>query len=97
MAPLKEPLSSNEARKLISRIVTHGDVVLWDHCKKELDEDDLDVMDVTNILRCGRITEPAEYEKERWRYRVHTERMCAVVQFDSEEELSVVTAWRKKR
>jgi hypothetical protein len=91
-----EPLSQNEARRRISRILRHGSVVIWDHCKTELAKDDLDIVDVNNVLRCGRLIEPAEPARERWRYRVHTDRMCVVVQFESEVELSVVTAWRKR-
>lgn len=95
----REPLGANQARKLISEIIAGGEVVLWDHCKDELAKDDLDASDALNVLRAGRITEPAEQEGRppRWRYRVHTERMCVVVQFESAAALSVVTAWRKKR
>jgi len=58
--------------------------------------DDLIEVDVVNTLRGGRITEPAEEVDRTWRYRVHTNRMCAVVAFRSEEELIVVTVWRKR-
>lgn len=95
--PLREPLPNNQARRLISRILTSGEVELWEHCTKELAKDDLDNLDAVNVLRCGLITEPAEFESERWRYRVHTDRICVVVQFEHETKLSVVTAWRKKR
>jgi hypothetical protein len=50
--------------------------------------------DVLNILRGGRIYEPAEFENGTWRYRVHTNTMGAAVAFRSENEVAVVTAWR---
>ena len=94
---MKEPLDRYQARKLIAHILPSGDVVLFDHCKIELAKDDLDSVDAINVLRCGQITEEAEEVKARWRYRVHTEQMCVVVQFEDENALSIVTAWRKKR
>jgi hypothetical protein len=94
---MKEPLPANQARKLISLILNAGAIVIWDHCKEELSKDDMDTVDAISALRSGRIIEPAEPVGDRWRYRVHTERMCVVVQFESEEALSLVTAWRKKR
>lgn len=94
---VKEPFDRYQARKLIAKILVSGDVVVWDHCKDELAKDDLDIVDATNVLRCGQITEPAEQERGRWRYRVHTEHMGVVVQFEADESLSIVTAWRKRR
>lgn len=64
---------------------------------QELDHDDMDSGDALNVLRAGQIKEPAEDVRGRWRYRVHTDRMCVVVQFESDAHLSVVTAWRKRR
>jgi len=94
---LKEPLDRYQARKLIAQILVSGEVVVWDHCKEELAKDDLDIMDASNVLRCGQITEPAEEVRGRWRYRVHTDHMGVVVQFEADDALSVVTAWRKRR
>lgn len=96
-APLDEPLDCNAARKQVSWILTHGVFEYWGHCKEELAKDGLDVSDALNVLRGGTIYEPAEqHSSGRWRYRVHTERICVVLHFDSRTELSVVTAWRKK-
>lgn len=87
-------LDRNAARKLIAFIRTGGTVAIWQHCHDELAKDDLDALDVDNVLRCGQIEEEPEFERNNWRYRVRTPRMCVVVQFDSRTELAVVTAWR---
>ncbi|HYO69549.1 MAG TPA: DUF4258 domain-containing protein, partial [Archangium sp.] len=67
------------------------------HAKEELANDDLDMFDVRNVLRAGKILEEPELENGTWRYRVHTERMTVVVAFVSESKLKIVTAWRKKK
>lgn len=92
---MKEPFSRNEAKKLILTILKDGDVVFSRHAKEELDKDDLTTVDAVNVLRAGKITEPPEFERDTWRYRVHTERMVVVVSFVSESKLRIVTAWRK--
>jgi hypothetical protein len=91
-------LSKNQARKWVSSIRVKGQVALWPHCIAELTNDGLEATDVDNVLRCGKIHEEPEPEGKHgeWRYRVHTQRMCVVVQFETETELSVATAWRKK-
>jgi hypothetical protein len=87
----------NAARKRISTIRSSGTVNVWNHCKDELAADGLDTVDLDNVLRCGTIDEEPElHDTGAWRYRVKTFRMCVVVQFDAEDELSVVTAWRMK-
>ncbi|MBK6685943.1 MAG: hypothetical protein IPG45_15830 [Deltaproteobacteria bacterium] len=52
--------------------------------------------DAINVLRAGRIHEPAEFEGASWRYRCHTVRFCVVVAFDGATRSIVVTAWRKQ-
>lgn len=89
-------LDINQARKLISSILSKGKVVWYDHVKKELVKDDLTEVDAVNVLRGGKLTEQPEFVRSWWRYRVHTAKICVVVQFESATELSVVTAWRKK-
>ena len=77
----------NEARKRIARILSISTIVFWDHCKNELAKDDLNSIDAINVLRVGRITEQAEQQGglSRWRYRVHTDSTCVVVQFEGED------------
>ena len=84
-----------EARKLLSRIILEGAVAFSRHAQSEMEEDDLTEVDIVNTLRCGTIRE-GELERGSWRYRVETERMCAVVAFLGPLEGVVVTAWRIK-
>jgi len=59
-----------------------------------MQSDDLTIVDCINVLRGG-FVDPAEWENGAWRYRVHTARICVVIEFESETELVLVTAWRK--
>jgi hypothetical protein len=74
-------------------ILASGSVILSGHVQKRLVKHRLAPVDVHNVLRGG-IVEPAEFVENTWRYRVRTARIFVVVAFRSEEELSVVTAWR---
>ncbi len=67
------------------------------HALREMRKDDLTKADVMGVLRTGRIFEPAEFEGDSWRYRVHSPRVCVVITFDGETVVVVVTAWKKKR
>jgi hypothetical protein len=89
-------LVANAARKRISAILRGGRVSYSRHAREEMEKDDLTEVDVTNVLRGGRITEPAELGAVDWTYRVHTRLLCVVVAFRDDTELVVVTAWRKK-
>lgn len=89
-------LGRNEARKLLSFILSNGATGFSDHALDEMAADDLTSVDVANVLRAGRITEDAELVDQSWRYRVGTERMIAVVAFRTRTEIRVVTVWRKK-
>jgi Domain of unknown function (DUF4258) len=93
----EKPLSANAARKRISAILKGGRVGYSRHAREEMEKDDLTEVDVTNVLRGGRITEPAEMGQVDWTYRVHTQLQCVVVAFRGDLELVVVTAWRKQR
>jgi len=93
-------LKPADARALIRRILQSGQVT-WDtgpnsHFLKEMAADNLTIVDCTNVLRGG-VPDPAEWndEYEEYRYRVHTQRICVVIVFTSEEELFIVTTWRK--
>ena len=93
---MNEPLSPPEAKRLIREILAGGEVVSSRHATKEMDTDDVTMVDCINVLRGG-IVEPAEWENGTWRYRVHTQRTWVVVAFRSETRLVIVTAWRSKR
>ena len=53
----------------------------------------LTTMDVENVLMRGRVGE-AEWENGAWRYPVYTNKIHVVVEFSTEDELLVITAWR---
>lgn len=95
-----EPLKPTAARELIKRILKAG-AVSWDigdksHFLHEMRKDGLQITDCMNVLRGG-TPDPAEWndEFEEYRYRVHTNRICVVITFLSDEELFMVTVWRK--
>lgn len=90
------PLGAVEARQRIGAALGEGGLVLLsDHAVKELEDDEMDMVDVRNILRGGAV-HPAEWEGGEWRYRVLTPRMGCVISFESETNLVVVTGWRNK-
>jgi hypothetical protein len=86
----------NAARKRISRLLRGGRLTYSRHAREEMKKDELTEVDVTNVLRGGHLTEPAENEKGTWRYRVHTNIIWVVVAFREETELVIVTVWRKR-
>ena len=93
----REPLKAQEARKLVRAIVATGTVTFVDpHALDALADDGLTVADAVNVLRGGTVDEP-EWENGAWRYHVRTARICVVVEFESENELVVVTGWRYQR
>jgi hypothetical protein len=92
----KEPLGPERARRLIRGILENGQVTFSGHSLEALADDDLSTVDAVNVLRAGTV-DPADFEKECWRYRVRTRRMVVVVAFRSETEIRIVTAWREKQ
>lgn len=90
----REPLKAQEARRLIREILTNGTVTFTDpHAYNALADDGLTDGDAINVLRGG-IVDEAEWENGAFRHHVHTARICVVIEFESEDELIVVTAWR---
>ena len=94
---MNEPLSPDAATKLIKEIIRDGDVSRSDHFIEELAKDGLSIGDCLNVLRAGKVFEPADLERGTWRYRVHTNLICVVVAFRSDTELRLITTWRKRR
>jgi hypothetical protein len=86
-------LDPTVAQRLIRKILAEGHVSWSDHAKIEIAKDKLEIPDCANVLRAGVVEEP-EYENGSWRYRVRTQRICVVVAFRTENEVSIVTAWR---
>jgi hypothetical protein len=89
-------LDLNQAKKQIAFILRERLTVhLIGHAIRSMDDDDMTMVDVTNVLRCGKITEAAEQVKGFWRYRVKTDIMAVVVQFLPDGNgLKVITVWR---
>lgn len=55
------------------------------------------MLDVTNVLRCGRIYGEPELEDDEWRYRVETAKFVLIVAIYREDrEVRVITGWRKQ-
>jgi len=90
---MDEPVSNQEAQKLVREILKDGTVFFTPHAQKAMADDGVTAVDVENVLRAGWV-EMSEYENREWRYRVRTNRIAIVVAFESEAELTVVTVWR---
>jgi ABC-type multidrug transport system ATPase subunit len=90
----KDPLRAHEARDLVRKIVREGSIIPTKHFKEEAAKDHLTILDATNVLLGGAVDEP-EYENGSWRYRVRTHRIEVIVAFESEEELVLVTIYRR--
>jgi hypothetical protein len=92
---LQEPLDEAGLKRLIREIVKTGTVTFTGHSREEMAADDLGEVDVLNVLRAGwlQFSEPSG---TAWRYRMRTQRIWVVITLRSENELVVVTVWRKK-
>jgi Domain of unknown function (DUF4258) len=95
MESVDQPLLAAAARKLAREILDTGIVVFPDHALREMANDNLADIDVANVIRGGAYGE-AEWENGGWRHHAFTQRIVVVIEFESETELVVVTAWRKK-
>jgi hypothetical protein len=94
---LKEPLSADEAKRLIVKAIDADRVDFKQvHAREEMTNDDLSMRDVLRVLRGG-VAEPGELLRNTWRYRVRTSWAYVVVTFRTEDNVVVVTAWRIKR
>jgi hypothetical protein len=93
---VKEPLTPDAATALIKTIIREGQVTWSQHASDEMRADDPTMVDCVNFMRAGAVSEPAEFIRNTWRYRIHTPRIYVVVAFRSEQELAVVTAWRER-
>ncbi len=91
---MNQPLSAASARKLAKAIIETGAIGFTRHAEKEMAKDKLDSVDVINVLRGGAYSE-AEWESGAWRHQAYTQRIVVVIEFESEDELTIVTAWRK--
>ena len=92
---MDQPLRAAEARKLAKEIIETGSVGFTKHAEEEMAKDTLASVDVINVLRGGVYAE-AEWENAGWRHQVFTQRIAVVIEFESESELTIITAWRKR-
>lgn len=87
-------LSPSDAKRVLRNAIgPGGELAFTTHARREMEKDDLESTDVTNILRAG-IVDEAEWENGAWRYRVRTPRIAVVVELRGERAAVVVTAWR---
>ena len=72
-----------------------GRVRFTGHALDKLAADGLKVEDAIRVIRGGTF-EPAELERGTWRYRARAATVYVVVSFRGEEQVIVVTAWRRR-
>ena len=89
------PLKPAEARRLLTEILSAGQLNFSRHAREEMAKDKMVEQDAINVLRAGSL-DPAEMERGSWRYRVHTLRFFVVVTFVEATAAIIVTAWRKR-
>jgi hypothetical protein len=92
---MNQPLSAVDARTLARHILATGDVTFTSHALAELAKDAKTTVDAINVIRGGAYCE-AEWENGGWRHHVHTQRFTVVIEFDSDTDLIVITAWVMK-
>lgn len=92
---MDEPLAHATIRTLARNILQTGEVNFIPHAAQRLKKHNLTAEDCLNVLRGG-WCEFEELVDDEWRYRMITQKICVVITFESETELTVVTAWRFK-
>ncbi len=91
---MKLPIKAVEARKLLRHILNAGLVTYSQpHAIERLRQRSLTMLDCENVMRAG-VVEEAEWSDGGWWHQVRTRKIVVVVEFLSEEEVLVVTAWR---
>ena len=96
---LPEPLSTQDAKALMRRILSEGEVRFSVHALEQMAEDGfgpVSKIDAINVIRGG-VVDSVDFEKNTWRYRVSTARISVVVAFRGMSTLAVVTVWRKNK
>ena len=91
---MEQPLPRDHAKKLLRRIIEVG-VITYSrpHALDRLRERSLSIVDCENVLMGGKV-EDAEYDNGAWRHHIKTGKIVVVIEFLSEQEVLVVTAWR---
>lgn len=95
MSDLVEPLDYQEARKLMREILEQRKLGYSRHARERMAERGCSMVDVVNVLRCGRVVEHL-FEKGTYRYRWETPNMAVLAGFRSSEQATVVTVFRRE-
>jgi len=91
---MEQPLKCAKAKVLLRKILNSGVIVYSrPHALDRLKERNISMIDCENVLRAGTVHE-AEFENGTWRHQIVTGKLAVVVEFLSEKEILVVTAWR---
>lgn len=91
---MNQPVRAPEAKKLLRRIINSGVVTYAQpHAIDRIKERKLSILDCENVMRAG-VVEEAEWENGAWRHQVRTQKIVVVIEFLSEDEVLIVTAWR---
>jgi len=88
------PLRATEAKALARRLLSEGSMFVSSHCQERMVERNIALVDIVNTIRGGIFSE-AEWENDSWRYTASTSRYQAVICFEDETLVVLVTAWRK--
>lgn len=90
----QQPYKKGVAKKLLRKILSEGFVTYSrPHALDRMNERNISVLDCENVLRAG-IVDEAEFENGAWRHHVRTQKIIVVVEFLSEEEILILSAWR---
>jgi len=90
----EQPYRKGEAKKLLKKILSEGFVTYSQpHALNRLTERNISILDCENVLRAG-VVDEAELENGAWRHHVRTQKIVVVVEFLSEDEILILTAWR---
>lgn len=89
-----QPYRKGEAKRLLKSILSKGFVTYSrPHALDRLKERNISTLDCENVLRAG-IVDEAELENGAWRHHVRTQKIVIVIEFLSEEEVLILSAWR---
>jgi len=90
----EQPYRKGEAKKLLKKILSEGFVTYSQpHALNRLKERNISILDCENVLRAG-VVDEAELDNSAWRHHVRTQKIVVVVEFLSEDEILILTAWR---
>ena len=93
---MEQPLRVAQAKKLLRKILKDGEVSYsLPHAMDMLRKRNLLPVDCENVLRGG-VVDEAEWENGGWRHKVRTPKIEVIIQFLSQDELMVITAWRNR-